>query len=349
MGVEKRRAVSMVTAETTWPTMNSTPNPAPATATPPESARAQFPPRRILLPLDLSAHSFQALPTAEALARLGGATLHLLHVAEPIAYPTDLGYAPVLSGEVEAGLHQGTRQRLEELVNDLKARGFTAEARLRVGRPFLEIAEAARAAAADLVVVTTHGFTGLKHVLLGSTAERVVRHAPCPVWVVRRPAPAAESAATPGGAEPGFTLRRVLMPTDFSEPSREALAYAQAVAARFEAELLLAHVTERPYVDPNLAEIDTQAFEDNARQSAQQQLDKAVAGLRAAGLRASGRLLTGVPWNEVAELARREAVDLIVAGTRGFTGLKHILLGSTAERILRHAPCPVVVVRQGPA
>jgi len=71
MGVEKPRAVGMVAAETTSPTMNATPNPAPATATPPESARAQFPPRQILLPLDLSAHSFQALPTAEALAEGG--------------------------------------------------------------------------------------------------------------------------------------------------------------------------------------------------------------------------------------------------------------------------------------
>lgn len=329
--------------------MNATPRTTPTAEAPAHEAAARFPPRRLLLPLDLSAHSFQALPTAEALARLTGATLHLLHVAEPLAYPTDLGYAPVLSGEVESGLHQSARQRLEELVRDLQKRGVTAEARLRVGRPFLEIAEAARGLAADLVVVTTHGFTGLKHVLLGSTAERVVRHAPCPVWVVRRPSIPSGAAPGAGGEEPTFVLRRVLMPTDFSEPSQEALAYARQVAGRFQAELVLAHVTEKPFVDPNLAEVDTQAFEDNARQSAQQQLDKTVAALRAAGLPARGRLLSGVPWNEVVELARQEAADLIVAGTHGYTGLKHILLGSTAERILRHAPCPVVVVRHGPA
>jgi nucleotide-binding universal stress UspA family protein len=317
------------------------------------TAAARFPPRRILLPLDLSAHSFQALPHAEGLAWLTGATLALLHVAEPIAYPTDLGYAPVISGEVEAGLHQSTRQRLDELVATLKARGLKAEASLRVGRPFMEIAEAARALAADLVVVTTHGFTGLKHVLLGSTAERVVRHAPCPVLVVRREAgreaPAAQPTSAPGGETSALRIQRVLMPVDFSEPSREALAYARQLAEQFHAELILAHVTELPFVDPNLAEIDTQTFEENARQSAQEQLDKAVAALRTAGITASGRLLTGVPWNEVVEFARREPVDLIVAGTHGYTGLKHILLGSTAERIIRHAPCPVLVVRHGPA
>lgn len=316
---------------------------------------ARFPPRRILLPLDLSAHSFQALPHAEALARLTGATLALLHVAEPIAYPTDLGYAPVISGEVEAGLHQSTRQRLEELAATLKARGLKAEANLRVGRPFMEIAEAARALAADLVVVTTHGFTGLKHVLLGSTAERVVRHAPCPVLVVRRDVgretPAAQPTSATGRGEeaPALRIQRVLMPMDFSEPAREALIYARLLAEHFHSELILVHVTELPFVDPNLAEIDTQTFEENARQSAQEQLDKTVAVLRAAGVTVTGRVLTGVPWNEVVEFARRTGVDLIVAGTHGYTGLKHILLGSTAERILRHAPCPVLVVRHGPA
>lgn len=309
-------------------------------------AQAHFPPRRILLPLDLSAHSFQALPAAEALARLSGATLCLVHVAEPIAYPTDLGYAPVLSGEVEAGLHQGARRRLDELVRDLQARGLAAEARLRVGRPFLEIAEAARAAAADLVVVTTHGFTGLKHVLLGSTAERVVRHAPCPVWVVR--APAVVAAEGVPAVQAVFPRRRLLMPLDFSQPSHEALAYARQMATRFDLELVLVHVSEPVFVDPNLAQVDTQAFEDNARKSAQEQLDQAAAGLRAAGLRVTAQLLTGVPWNEVVEYARREPVDLIVAGTHGHTGLKHILLGSTAERIVRHAPGTVLVIRHGP-
>ncbi len=327
-------------------TATASPHDPPAGGAAPECA-AHFPPRRILLPLDLSAHSLQVLPWAEALARQTGAALHVLHVAEPIAYPTDLGYAPVISGEVEAGLHQNTRQRLEELAAHLRARGLTVETSLRVGRPFLEISEAARAQTVDWVVVTTHGFTGLKHVLLGSTAERVVRHAPCPVLVVRRAADTA--VAAPAGDPPVLTLQRVLMPLDFSGPSREALAYARRLAAHFHAALLVVHVSESPFVDPNLAEFDTQTFEENARQSARAQLEKVVAELRADGLEASARLLAGVPWHEVAECARREAADLIVAGTRGYTGLKHILLGSTAERIVRHAPCPVLVVRGGPA
>lgn len=327
--------------------MTATPASPEPTAGTQAAARAHFPPRRILLPLDLSAHSFQALPAAEALARLGGATLCLLHVAEPIAYPTDLGYAPVISGEVEAGLHQGARRRLEELAAPPRERGFSVQTALRVGRPFLEIAEAARTVAADLVVITTHGFTGLKHVLLGSTAERVVRHAPCPVWVVRAPATAGEATGA-AAVQAVFPHRRLLMPLDFSEPSLEALTYARQMAERFDLELILVHVSEPAFVDPNLVQVDTQAFEDSARKSAQEQLDKTAATLRAAGLRASTHLLAGVPWHEVVEFARREPVDVIVAGTHGHTGLKHILLGSTAERILRHAPGTVLVIRHGP-
>ena len=156
------------------------------------------------------------------------------------------------------------------------------------------------------------------------------------------------AAAEPAAEPPVLSLRRVLMPLDFSGPSRDALAYARRLAAHFRAELLVVHVSESPLVDPHLAEFDTQTFEENARQSARTELEKVVAELRAAGHGASARVLSGVPWHEITEFARWEPVDLIVAGTRGYTGLKHILLGSTAERIIRHASCPVLVVRGGP-
>lgn len=330
----------------------SSPETVPVDSTRTETAPLPYPPRQILVPLDFSPHSLKALPYAEALARQFGSRLHLLHVTEPIAYPTDLGYAPVISGELETELQRGIRERLEALAAEVKARGFNVESSLRVGRPYAEIAEAAAAVKADLVAITTHGFTGLKHVLLGSTAERVVQHSPCPVLVVRDQerapaAPAAGGAATDqGGKEPApLALKRVLVPLDFSAPSRQALAYAGRLAGQFQAALLLLHVTELPYVDPSVTEIDTRAIEEATSRSAQEQLAKVEAAQRAAGLRVSSAVLTGSPWNEVADYAGREGVDLIVAGTHGYTGLKHALLGSTAERIVRHAPCPVLVVR----
>jgi nucleotide-binding universal stress UspA family protein len=308
------------------------------------------------VPLDFSARARKALRYAEAFARQFGSRLHLLHVTEPLAYPTDLGYAPVVSGELETELQEGSRERLVATVEEVRRTGLAVEGCLRVGRPHTEIAAAAWELKADLVVVTTHGFTGLKHVLLGSVAERVVRHAPCPVLVVREEqrefvptaAPAPGSEVPPAVEEP-LRLERLLVPVDFSEPSRAALGYAGQLARQFQARLRLVHVTELPYLDAHLADVDTRAFEESARQSSAEQLERLVASQREAGLTVETRLLTGAAWNETVRAAQEDQTQLIVAGTHGYTGLKHALLGSTAERIVRHAPCPVLIVRARPA
>lgn len=302
----------------------------------------RFPPRRVLAPTDFSARSLRAVGFAEGLARRTGAVLVLLHVAEPIAYPADLGYAPVLPGEVEVELQAAARKRLDELVAGLQARGMTVEGVLRSGRPYGEITEGARDLGADLITLTTHGFTGLKHVLLGSTAERVVRQAPCPIWVLREPAPAGADEAVGAAA---VELRRILVAVDFSAHSLHALEYATTVATHFGAELSLVHVIERPVVDPAMAEVDGSAFEEQSHRHAQSRLDELAATGRHSGLKVSHEIASGVPWHEVVEFAGRTGPDLIVVGTHGYTGLRHVLLGSTAERVVRHATRPVLVVR----
>lgn len=148
--------------------------------------------RRVLIPLDFSERAGKALRYAQALASRFNASLILVHVVEPLVYPSDLGYTPVVTDDLANDLQREAKTRLDAAVDEMKASGLAASGRLRTGRPYLEIAAAAEEEHADLIVLTTHGYTGLKHVLLGSTAERVVRHAPCPVLVVRD---TAESAA----------------------------------------------------------------------------------------------------------------------------------------------------------
>lgn len=155
---------------------------APASSDP---APGEFRLRRILIPLDFSAHSSKALPLATRLAREFEASLVLLHVTEPVAYPTDFGYAPAATDGLQESFQRDAQERLDTLAAELRSAGFSVETALRVGRPFQEISTAASELRADMIVVTTHGYTGLTHVLLGSTAERVVRHAPCPVLVFR--------------------------------------------------------------------------------------------------------------------------------------------------------------------
>ena len=142
---------------------------------------------KILTPLDFSSRAQAGLHYAKGLARRFGSQLLLLHVIEPIVYPADLGYTPLITDEMMDEMEREAKTHIERLAEQLRAEGFAAEGHLRIGQPYLEICEGARELGADLIVITTHGHTGLRHVLLGSTAERVVRYAPCPVMVIRIP------------------------------------------------------------------------------------------------------------------------------------------------------------------
>ena len=141
--------------------------------------------KRIVVPIDFSDTSYKALQYAVPFAAQFGARLILLHVIEPFALPAELSY---VSPEVEnAGqtAMKGALEKLAELCQQQLGAKCLSQASVRMGVPWHEITTAARASAADLIIIATHGRTGIQHVLVGSTAERVVRHAPCPVLVVR--------------------------------------------------------------------------------------------------------------------------------------------------------------------
>jgi nucleotide-binding universal stress UspA family protein len=139
--------------------------------------------KSILVPVDFSDTSKKALHYALRFGEQFGARITLLHVIEPVATP-DFAYHPLLLEADKA--KQAAKARLEALCSQLGIQARLVERTLtRYGTPFAEICDAARKLKVDLIIITTHGYTGLKHVLLGSTAERVVRHAPCPVLTVR--------------------------------------------------------------------------------------------------------------------------------------------------------------------
>ena len=138
----------------------------------------------ILVPTDFSPASEKAIAYAVPLARLSGAKLTLVHVIEPVA-TTDFGGTFPLAMENDE-VKRACKRHLQCLVDTLEIEPKLIEKLLvRNGRAFNEIASAARTLKADLIIISTHGRTGLKHALLGSTTERVVQYAPCPVLVVR--------------------------------------------------------------------------------------------------------------------------------------------------------------------
>lgn len=141
--------------------------------------------KSVLVPLDFSASSLKALDYAVAFARQFKAKLTLVHVVEPIATP-DFAASFPLGVENDRSM-EAAKEKLESVLKSARVPAASVEKLLvRFGRSFHEIADAARTLKVDLIIISTHGYTGLKHVILGSTTERVVRHAPCPVLVVRR-------------------------------------------------------------------------------------------------------------------------------------------------------------------
>jgi len=138
--------------------------------------------RNILVPVDFSENSSQAMKYAETLARQFEASLTLLYVVEPAPFISDLRNVPntLSDEEVEARAHH----ELELLIEEQAESSIQMKEVVRRGKPYDAIVKTAKQLKADLIVISTHGYTGLKHTLLGSTAERVVRHAGCPVVVL---------------------------------------------------------------------------------------------------------------------------------------------------------------------
>lgn len=141
---------------------------------------------KILVPTDLSEFSQHALRYGCELAHRFSAELHLLNVAQDIvAMVPEPGMAFPAPGEYMQELREASARALQELPDPTWLRGVKVSRDVRVGTPFVEIVRYAREAGIDLIVIGTHGRSGLAHVLLGSTAEKVVRKAPCPVLTVR--------------------------------------------------------------------------------------------------------------------------------------------------------------------
>lgn len=144
-----------------------------------------------------------------------------------------------------------------------------------------------------------------------------------------------------------FRVKSILVPIDFSAPSRKALGYAVSIARQFKAKLTLLHVVE-PVATPDFAAAFPLALQDNSLSAtAKQELEGLVRASRMPhGMVEKILVRFGRSFHEIASAARARKVNLIIISTHGYTGLKHALLGSTTERVVRHAPCPVLVVRQ---
>jgi nucleotide-binding universal stress UspA family protein len=289
--------------------------------------------RRIVCATDLSPASAPAWAFAQRLAWATAAETTLLHVLPLIPIPMEAGLDAATYQRLADEDREAARARLDELV--AAAPGLRLVTRFADGPPAQRILEFAAGWPADLVVVGTHGRTGLNRLLLGSVAEQVVQLARCPV-ATARPLPAAPAPEVP--------IRRIVYPTDFSPASRRAWPWALALAERTGAAVDVVHVllevVPDRHVDPTFLARTAAAI----RAEAQKSVDEFLATCGLARDRVSIHLAHGVESEQVVHWAHARAADVIVMGTHGRTGLLRLALGSVARRVLHAAPCPVLTV-----
>ena len=312
----------------------------PEPPSPPAKGIAPLGFKRVLAPTDFSEPSLKALDYALSLASSDGATVRMMHVLAPTPSFLNFDALSVLLPNVEAAGQ--CRQELERIAHELRHHEANITWNVGVGRPAPEIVQAARDFRADLLVVSTHGRTGLKHLLLNSVAEQIVRHAPCPVLIVRK----AEREYAPDSVLADISQpRRILVPTDFSPRSLASLQYAARFARTFGGKITLLHCLHQfsgfiPSQYPTLAGDAYRAAEAEARQETDRRLQEYLPS----DLAQTAIVRPGPPETEIAAFAEEEEIDFIICATRMSPSLEQQPPGHIVERIVRHAGCPVMVV-----
>lgn len=289
----------------------------------------------ILVPTDGSDHSVRAAEHGLALGRLFDATVHVLTVVD-----VDGATGPLEASEAN-----------EDLVDELQAAGDDAleaveavasesdrlQTEVVTGQPAEAILEYTATHDVDMVAMGTHGRTGLDRYVTGSVTEHVIRHVDVPVLSVRA-----------GTQHPADEYDDILIPTDGSEYASQAIDHGLEIAQRTGARVHAVNIVDLGDLaaSPSLTTPTDMAsqFESQGKNATDAIAERA----RAAGLTVATEVREGIPAKDLLQYANGNDVDLIAMGTHGRTGLSRYLLGSTTERVIRHADMPVLAVTTRP-
>jgi nucleotide-binding universal stress UspA family protein len=293
---------------------------------------------RILCPVDFSEPSKRALGYALAIAKWHESELTVLHVEEALHSAASL----------EAGSHLELTARQNELlhdfVNNVGGKDRNVRVELVTAEAVSGIREHAAREGSDLIVMGTHGRSGLARAVLGSVTERVVRQSPAPVLTI----------------PPSAGLRDDLMPfdpilcaSDFSPACRMALDMAIMMGQEADARLILLHALQLPHFDPGIVpmplpmstRIDVSAFHKDAVA----RLERGLPSDAMFRSRPEPVVAEGFPADVILQTASREDVKLIVMGVQARGVLDRMIFGSTTRRVMQAATCPVLSVRAGEA
>ena len=298
----------------------------------------------LLVPLDGSEFSERTLPLARGLAKATGASLHLAHVhvshpPEHFLSNTQFHYEGLDMEEYDARHRKEERAYLAEVASRIE--DAEVDSALLEGQVADEIAEYAGKVGADMVLMTTHGHTGVSRMWLGSVADALVRQTSLPLLVIH-----------PGhhGHVPSEVLsfKHILVPLDGSDLSTAVLGPATDLAQATGAKITLCHVVSSSAVlgariFPLLPDDITPAMA-----KARTYLESLAEELRADGLEVEAHVEDHeAPGRAIAAVADKLGADVIALATHGYGGLKRALLGSVADKVLRSSPLPLLVQRPG--
>ena len=143
--------------------------------------------KKVLVPIDFSDYSKSALKYAVNFAKTFNADITLIYVVEPIIYPPDFSMGQIAMPSINTEWDDRAKDELQKLAKSEIAEIANVKTIIKTGKPFVEIIETAKEENIDLIIIATHGHSGVEHILFGSTAEKVVRKAPCPVLTLREP------------------------------------------------------------------------------------------------------------------------------------------------------------------
>lgn len=271
--------------------------------------------RNILYPTDLSDNAAHAFGLAVQLASVLGATLHAMYVTIPAMDDPD-------ERELEDQLLPAEPPGHIQVIKAIR-KGDSASS---------TIIQYARHNEIDLIVMGTHGRTGLGRLFVGSVAETVVRGAGCPVLTVPQRAPSA-------------TIGHIVAAVDFSDHSETTLRHAAAFAEALDARLSVVHVLQDialPSVyGPEVAPIVTPSLQRRSEEALHELVESVIKD----DLPVDSQILLGYPAMEILRYAEQKDVGLIVMASHGLSGIEHFLIGSVTEKVVRKACCPVLTVR----
>ncbi|HET7478048.1 MAG TPA: universal stress protein [Rubrobacteraceae bacterium] len=299
-------------------------------------------PTKIMVATDGSVESERAVRMAVTLSDRLDSELHVLHVGHiPNVYTAP--EATIVDPEFhekmrEIGERDAREQMREELEKIEKMGGRVADHHVEVGRTDARIVAVAEEIGAGLVVVGSRGLGPLRRALLGSVSQSVVRHAHGPVLVVRD-----------GGMERDYLPGRVLLALDGSREAAAAARAAVQIAGATASELHLLFVLHNDLGMPPahvLTSERSEAILHQARHDARQFIDRQAENLEAEGAKVKdAHLAFGRADEEIVRLSEELEAGLIVMGSRGLEGVRRSLLGSVSDSVVRHAHCPVLIVR----